>query len=469
MLIKNTECLDLGRVDVRISGAHVSEIAQCLSVRPGEDVIDARGNALLPGLRDHHLHLYAAAAALNSVDCGPPQVTDQFTLADTITKALAYAKDTPWIRGFGYHESIAGMLDREAMDRLSPTVPLRIQHRSGRLWFFNSAGLRELGISERNVDDPFERSNGQLTGRLYDADGWLRGRTGQGRMSLVPLSKMLAAHGIVGVTDAGQNNDIETLKDFATLHARGALLQDVRVMGNETLDHATPIGGITRGERKFHLHEHDLPPFDDICAAIQRSHACGRRAAFHCTTRTELFFALGALEAARALPGDRIEHASVAPDDAFATFRKLGIQVVTQPGFVATRGDSYQRDVEDEDQPWLYRLSSFVAAGIPIAAGSDAPFGDLNPWKAMHAAVTRKTHGGADLGAREALSPEQALRLYTSDLASPGTSESIRVGGPADLCLLTLPWSDAREALDTVIVEATFNGGRCIYSNGSAP
>ena len=44
------------------------------------------------------------------------------------------------------------------------------------------------------------------------------------------------------------------------------------------------------------------------------------------------------------------------------------MQVVTQPGFVATRGDSYMRDVEGDDQPWLYRLSSFLAAGIPIAA-----------------------------------------------------------------------------------------------------
>jgi predicted amidohydrolase YtcJ len=465
MLIKNAECLGRGRADIRISGGLVSEIAPNLPEQRGEEIIEAEGGLILPGLRDHHLHLYAAAAALNSVNCGPPYVTGPSDLGHTITTALARAKDAPWIRGIGYHESVAGTLDRQTLDRLSPAVPLRIQHRTGRLWVFNTAGLRTLGVFENSMDDPFERAGGQLTGRLYDGDEWLKVRANQGPPSVAALSRMLASWGVVGVTDAGPHNDLGTLTDLALAHARGELLQDVRVMGNETLDQPPHFDGVKAGELKFHLHEHDLPPFDQVCAAIQRSRGYGRRAAFHCTTRTELFFALGALEEATPLPGDRIEHASVTPDDALPIIKRLGVRVVTQPCFVATRGDSYMRDVDADDQPWLYRLSGFLSAGIPLAAASDAPFGSLSPWQAMQTAVTRKTYNGALLGPQEAITPEQALQLFTSDLERPGDPESIHAGGRADLCLLSMPWRDAREALDAVTVRATLSGGRGIYDS----
>ena len=37
-------------------------------------------------------------------------------------------------------------------------------------------------------------------------------------------------------------------------------------------------------------------------------------------------------------------------------------------------------------------------AGIGLAAGTDAPFGDADPWAAMQAAVTRRTRAGATIG-----------------------------------------------------------------------
>jgi predicted amidohydrolase YtcJ len=123
------------------------------------------------------------------------------------------------------------------------------------------------------------------------------------------------------------------------------------------------------------------------------------------------------------------------------------------------------RDVDADDQPWLYRLSGFLSAGIPLAAASDAPFGSLSPWQAMHTAVTRKTYNGAILGPQEALTPEQALQLFTSDLERPGDPQCVHVGGRADLCLLSTPWRDARETLDAVTVRATFSGGRRIYDS----
>jgi predicted amidohydrolase YtcJ len=140
----------------------------------------------------------------------------------------------------------------------------------------------------------------------------------------------------------------------------------------------------------------------------------------------------------------------------------LGLAVVTQPHFIAERGDDYVRDVAPEDQPWLYRARAWLDAGVPLAAGSDAPYGSPDPWRAMEAAVRRTTAGGAVIGAGEALSPEQALALFTGDDPA-GAPRRVAPGARADLCLLDRPWREARAKLASADVAATWCGGRLAW------
>jgi predicted amidohydrolase YtcJ len=105
-------------------------------------------------------------------------------------------------------------------------------------------------------------------------------------------------------------------------------------------------------------------------------------------------------------------------------------------------------------------------AGIPLAAGSDAPFGAAEPWVSMQAAVERRTQAGAICGADEALTPEQALALYCGSAGDPGGApRRIAVDAPADLCLLDRPWSAARADLTAVEVRLTLAGGRVIWNS----
>ena len=113
---------------------------------------------MLPGLHDHHVHLYSAAAAETSIRVGPPQVRDRAGLAAAL--ASAEAGEDGWIRAVGYHDSVAGPLDRDALDAMAPAVPLRVQHRSGVLWILNSAGLARVGLAEHP------------DGRLRSTDSW---------------------------------------------------------------------------------------------------------------------------------------------------------------------------------------------------------------------------------------------------------------------------------------------------------
>lgn len=455
MLIANAEVYGAGVADLRIELGRVAAIGR-LAGRPGEEVFDRRGAAVIPGLNDHHIHLMAYAAALDSVACGPPQVDTEAELIGALTDAVPNSRG--WIRGIGYHESVAGDIDRLWLDAVCPEVPVRVQHRTGRLWMVNSAGLDRLAGACANGALP----RGEH-GRFFDQDDALRRLWGVEMPPIGAASRRLASFGVTGLTDLTPDNDTAAAARFERLGSSGTLLQQVRVGGKPGMRHALA------GPTKVHLHNASLPDYDGLCRLIEKSHAGNRVVAMHCVTETELVFALAAFRDAGARPGDRIEHASVTPPLLLEQIRELGLLVVTQPHFVAERGDAYLHELPEEEHAWLYRCREFLDRGIPLAGGSDAPFGRADPWRAMRAAVERQTSSGRLLGAREALSAEQALSLYLGYLDEPARERRIAVGARADLCLLDRPWDQARKLLNSDCVSATVRAGHFIHRRDNGP
>ena len=105
-------------------------------------------------------------------------------------------------------------------------------------------------------------------------------------------------------------------------------------------------------------------------------------------------------------------------------------------------------------------MKALQDAGLKLAAGSDAPFGDPNPWAAMAAAVKRPSGFES-----EAISPENAFALYTKPAHDAGgLPRQIEIGATADLCLIDRPWQSARKALNDVQVKATWIDGDLVYN-----
>jgi predicted amidohydrolase YtcJ len=454
---------DRALVDVHVDGDRINAVAPTVAPTVGDEVIDAEGNAVVPGLADHHVHLLAWAAALDSVRCGPPQVSDRGALA----RALQAAPGAPgdWIRGVGYHESVAGVLDRIAIDELEPHRPVRIQHRSGMLWMLNSAAVYRLRLDEGTDLDGVERDNvGRVTGRCWDADARLRERIPRRPLDLGRVGTGLAAHGVTAVTDATATTDAESLRILEAAAADGRLPQRVTVMGPPDLEVA-PSSPLRLGPVKIVLRETDLPDIHNVVELIAAARAASRSVAFHCTTRVELVFALAALDQAGAARGDRIEHGGVVPPELHARLGARDLTVVTQPNFVAERGDQYLREVDAPDLPHLYPCASLRRAGIRVAAGTDAPFGDPDPWRAMHAATERRTVGGAALGADERVDGSTALGLFLGAPDDPGgRSRRVAPGVSADLCVLSRPLRETHAAPHDVRVAFAMIGGAVVYA-----
>jgi predicted amidohydrolase YtcJ len=462
VLIERAEVAGRSPLSLRIEKGQIAEIAPALARRRGEERLDAAGGALLPGLHDHHLHLLALAASAASVRCGPPEVRTRAELEHALRGARPRAG---WIRGVGYHDSVAGELDRNSLDALASGAAVRVQHRSGALWILSSAAVERLGL-DRGEDAPgVERdAAGRATGRLYRADAWLRERLGAADPpDLAPVGEGLARCGVTGATDATARNAAPELALLEAAAASGALSQKLLVMGGFALPPPSHPR-VSRGPVKLVLAEAALADFDETTEAIRAAHAAGRAAAIHCVTRAELAFAIGAFDKAGVRTGDRIEHAAVAPPELVARLAELGLTVVAQPHFVRERGDAYAAEVDPEDLPWLHRARGFDAAGVPLGAGSDAPFGQPDPWRSMRAAVERRSESGALLGADEAISPERALALFSSPAEAPGAAaRRLSPGAPADLCLLDRSWREARRVLDGGMVAATLVAGCVVY------
>lgn len=467
MLIANVRIAGRdGVVDVRCADGLIAQIAPSLVRVTHEQVIDGAGAALLPGLHDHHIHLYALAAQHRSVHCGPPNIASR----EQLGRALRADPGSGWLRGVGYHESVAGELDRWALDELLPHRPVKIQHRSGKLWIVNSLAAQELALDEHatlsgvSVDDA-----GRPNGRLFRLDAWMREQLVQSAATTLPsladVSRLLASYGVTGVTDATPDNSPRTLRQLARAVASGELLQNVRVMGADALP-ASECVQVLSGERKVMLDDDALPDWDSLYAIFDGAHRQGRAVAVHCVTPAELVLTLSVLRAVGPLPGDRIEHASLVPQDVLPLLREVGVRVVTQPGFVHERGDQYVDAIDAAEHGDLYRCHALLAQGIPVAGSTDAPYGDPDPWAAMRAAVQRKSRSGIPIGLAERLTPEQALALFTSTADNPGgASRRIAIGAIADLCLLNCTWEDARLRLRSEDVRATIRSGVVIHQS----
>nr|WP_087574855.1 amidohydrolase family protein [Sphingomonas sp. CDS-1] len=456
LLVRNA-VVDGRLTDIALRDGRIVAIATNLR---GEELFDARGGRVIPGLHDHHVHLMATAAMQDSVALDG--CLDLASLTDALRQASARLPQGAWLRASGLSHAIGAMLDRRRLDSILSDRPLRVQHQTGSLWVLNGAAIDRIG-GDGWPEGAERDAAGLLTGRLFRCDRWLGERIGRSLPDLARLGHVLASYGITGATDASVTTDPQSATALADAVRSRHLALRLTLMSGEALP-MPEDGAYALGPVKILLDDDKLPSVDALSATIRRARDWGRSVAAHCVTAGELAVMLAALGEAGARAGDRIEHGSVIPREAIPVLKALRLTVVTQPAFIDSRGDRYLRTVDPEDQPDLYRCASLMAAGVPVAGSSDGPYGDLDPWLAMRTAMSRRTQSGAALLKQERISAASALNLYLAPpQAAGGAPRRLTLGQPGDLCVLVPDGEGDLARPDRRNVAATIMDGWITY------
>jgi predicted amidohydrolase YtcJ len=203
------------------------------------------------------------------------------------------------------------------------------------------------------------------------------------------------------------------------------------------------------------------------------AHRAGFPLAFHAVEPATVAAAIGAIEnAQRELPDPhrrhRIEHCSECPPELLARLAGLPVTVASQPPFLYYSGERYIATVPPERFPWLYRFRSLLEQGLVVAGSSDSPLVPADPIIGMYAAITRKADTGQTVIPEEAVTPEQALAMYTINAAYVSGEEqikgSITPGKLADMAVLSGdPLRLSPDEIKDIQTELTIIDGQVVW------
>lgn len=452
------------------------------SITATAHTIDARGQLLLPGFTDSHVHLLATGAAMRSVDLKAVPSVDE--AVRRVADRVATAGSGEWITGDGWDQNDwpgAAFPTRHDLDAVAPANPVVLNHTSRHAVWVNSAALRAAGITaatpapEGGAIDIGD--DGEPSGILRDnaqrlVAGAMPRPTQAGRIAAIETA-VAHAH-TLGVTAVHAMN--VSRGEFQALHAlndaRRLTLRVRAFLAHERLgewiergvatgdgDAMFRIGGVkffadgALGSLTAWMFEpyassgdcgFPLQPVPDLERDVRRALEHGLAPAIHAIGDRANHETLDILERARDLAPDlprRIEHAQTLLDADIARFASLGVAASVQP-IHATQD---MRKAERELGPRAarsYPFASLLRAGARLAFGSDTPVETMDPLAGIHAAVTRRRADGAPPGGwrpGQRISIPDAIAAYTTTPAAIAGDPppALTPGAPADVVLLS--------------------------------
>ena len=169
-----------------------------------------------------------------------------------------------------------------------------------------------------------------------------------------------------------------------------------------------------------------------------------------------------------------IVHAQTTSPALLRLMKVMGLQAYIQPIFIDSDMDIIEERVGERRAKDCYNWKSMEDLGIKVSGGSDCPVEPFDVLDNMRAAITRKNRAGTKTYLPEqALSVEQAVRLFTSDAAWASRDEEVRgtleLGRQADLVVLDQDlFAIDPDTFPQVKVLETVLGGRTVYTAADA-
>lgn len=484
-------------------------------------VVDLKGQFVVPGLIDNHVHFIDGGAGLAAVQLRDAKTQDEFK-----RRIVEYAdalEAGQWVLfGNWDHEQWGGELPRkEWIDDATPNTPVFVMRTDGHMGFANSAALKLAGI-DRNAKQP---NGGEI---VFDdkgePTGVLKDTALDPMFAVVPppsnaerLNSIEAAqrHALsLGLTQVhvmtASPSEADIYSAFVLADQRGLLrirtivytpiqywrevLQDLgdRRYSSELLSWGG-FKGLTDGALGsttawFYEPYVDAPnksgfpliEAKQLNAMLADAHTADVNTAIHAIGDRAIDVVIATMrEVAGANIRDkryRIEHFQHPSRAAINAAAEYGIVASVQPFHAIDDGRWAEKRIGAERILTTYAFKSIIEAGGILSFGSDWPVAPLSPLMGIHAAVTRATLDGANPEGwvpQEKISVEQALTAYTANNAFTVFEEqeggTLEVGKRADFVVLE---KDLRtvdpDEIANVAIQMTVIDGRVEYEKSQA-
>ena len=470
---------------------------------PGTPILDCAGRTVVPGFIDGHAHFEMTCCALtHCLSLMTPPYNTLDAIADALYERVSVTPPGGWIlaRGsFNLYDRVVEkrLFTRQELDAISTEHPI-VFYSSLHVTMLNTRALVELGLWDREPPRGVvlhRAEDGTPTGVVTEVWDLVPGFTVEEVMAAIRArgTALFLSRGVTTIHDLPYS--AEDVRALQALQATGELPIRFRIyyhvphqidlepllamglapgFGNDLLRYGgvkifvDGVGHDGYGHRVWDL---KWEP-DDLTEFVCRVHGAGQQLWMHVCCQPSIRLAADAVEEAlRRHPAPhrhRIEHAAdyLVDEDDMRRLRELGIRIVTTPQFIYAQGDTLSLP-GSERFPRPFRLRTLIDQGFEIVGSSDStgtvPDG-ITPLFNIASAVTRRTGSGRRYRPEEAITVEEALKLFTVWPAL-GTFEeadkgSLAPGKLGDFAVLSAdPRAVEPDALFDVKVEATLIGG----------
>jgi predicted amidohydrolase YtcJ len=485
-------------------------------------VLDVSGKTVIPGLIDTHAHFKAAGLSDYVVSMGRAK-----TVAEALEAIKAFAakkKPGEWVVGGAWHPpsqlAEKRYLTRQEIDSVAPNNPVYLRT-VGHFSMANTMALQKVGVDKTTADPSggsFERdAAGELTGVLVETaidrvEKAVPPWTEDDEMRQFTIAEsVLNSFGITSAVEgATEARDIRTLQKIAAsgkatlrtgvmfrpeppadLTAWEAIMSGngassgfgddwlkfagIKIFydGGMTLKTALMRDVYPDSHDNYHGIAQQTP--ERLKQLVSICNRYGWRVGVHVVGDLGIDQVLDALESADKEKSIRdrrfvLIHASLIRPEQMERAHSLGVRIDFQNVFMWDKAATVERFLGRATADRAVPTRTLIAKmGLDsLGAGTDFPVNPINPFLNMYIMVTRKDPNGSVYGASEAISREQALRLYTS-AASHYTFEearkgTIEPGKLADLVVLSADYMAVPEAqIRDIKADMTLIGGKVVF------